>query len=334
MTVDAPRFPLVLGHAEPQALLLRALARGQLHHAIVLVGPRGVGKATLARGLGCALHCREQPGVGCGACPICRRVRDGNHVGVEWIVPEGPGGKIKVEQARTLRNRLQHAPFEGDAHLVVFDPADAMGEATYNALLKSLEEPAPGVHFVMLTTNLASLLPTILSRCMTIRMGRLDDDTVAAIVEAQEGSAEIPTERLSLAVRLADGSAGAAVELALDASLDASLEVLREAMAAARAGPDRIFAGKHGALWDCWDRATAGPSTGKPARERAAAGRVADLWMLHLRERMRGREGLPDLPESPAPFEDLRVLEDFRRSLDRNPNVRLALEQALLELSA
>src|SRR5690606_37922568 len=144
------RFPGTLGHTEAQARLHRALRRDQLHHGIILVGPRGVGKATLARGLACALHCTASPGLGCGACTACHRVMARTHAGVEWIEPEADSTTIKVGAARELANRLELAPFEGRHHVVVFDPAEALNEQALNALLKTLEEPRPGVHFVMI----------------------------------------------------------------------------------------------------------------------------------------------------------------------------------------
>lgn len=342
MSETDPNFPGVLGHAEVQARLGRALQRDQLHHALIFAGPQGVGKATLARGLAAALHCPVRPGVGCGTCSACRRVATGNHPGLEWIRPEEGSTMIKVEAARELAARLQHAPFEGNAHLVVFDPADALNEQAYNALLKTIEEPNPGVRFVMVTTNLHRLLPTILSRCMAIRMGRLDNDTVGQIVDqtlAQtEDAPEVSAERRALALQLADGSAGRALDWVADEGLDAGLALLRNTLCARRAGPQAIFSGAEGDLWQAFSAASAGPPTGRPARERAAARQLGELWLLHLRERVRGRPGLPGMPEDDGRrsqiLRELDLVQTFHGRLDRNPNVRLALEQLLLEASA
>lgn len=344
---DAIAFPGVLGHRAVQGRLARALQRDQLHHALIFAGPEGVGKATLARGLAAALHCTDRPGQGCGECGACRRVTAGTHTGLEWVRPAEDSTTIKVEAARELAARLQHAPFESNAHLVVFDPADALNDQAYNALLKTIEEPNPGVRFVMITTNLHRLLPTILSRCMTIRMGRLDDDEVATILDRT--LAEAPTdpdgepvtvtpERRALALRLADGSAGRALAWAADAGLDAGLEFLRATLAARRDGAAAIFSGNDGPLWRAFADASAGPATGRPARERAAARQLGALWLLHLRERLRGRPGLPGMPADSLPhttvLHDLDLVQTFYSRLERNPNVRLALEHLLLEASA
>lgn len=333
-------FPGVRGHAQAQARLSRAITRDQLHHGLIFVGPSGVGKATLARGLGAALHCQVEPGVGCGSCTSCRRIAAGTHAGVEWLAPAEPGGRVKIEHARTLAHRLELAPFEGNHHLVVFDPADAIGEAGFNAMLKTIEEPRPGVHFVMIVTGLDVLLPTILSRCLTVRLGRLADEDVTAIVQQQMADAEEPPSpaRIELAVGLAGGSAGLAVRLALDPTLDASLALLAQVVGASQSGPAAIFAGDKSPLWRAWSEAVGPVKTGRPARERAMLRQLCELWLLHLRERLRGRDGLPGVPaghaDARAVLSQLDQVQGLLESLPRNPNVRLSLEQTLLSLDA
>lgn len=350
----SPRFPGVVGHAHTQARLSRAIARDQLHHGLIFMGPRGIGKATLARGLACALHCRERPAVGCGVCSVCHRILTNVHAGVEWVTPAEPGGAIKVDVARELSHRLQHAPFEGQHHVVVLDPADALTEQAYNALLKSIEEPKPGVCFVMVTTHPDGLLPTILSRCLPVRLGPLAQPQVEHVLEAvlqerratAEAEGQDPPEppepaRRTLAVRLCQGSVGQALELLVDASLTDVLTLVRQGMEAVVEGPAGIFSGDKGALWSAWTQASGGSGPGRPARERAACARAIDLWLLHLREHLRGDEGLPGLPapsstpgtDVPGLLHQIDRLQALREGLLRNPNVRLAIEQTLLELA-
>ena len=327
-------FPRVREHAQICARLSRALQRHKLHHALLFTGPPGVGKATTARGLGCALHCRERPSLGCGECRVCRRVLAGTHAGVEWITPDTPAGSISVESVRALCTRAEAAPFEGDAHLVVIDPGEGLGVRGSNALLKTLEEPQPGVVFVLVVQDAQRLLPTIISRCLPIRFGRLTDESVQAIVEEQ--ALEVDPARQATAVRLAHGQAGLALQLAADESLDASLEFLRAAVWAGEAGPAALFRGEDTDLWRAFRAASEGPKSQKAALERAAVARMVDLWLLHLRERLRQRSGLaglgPDEWSDAQRVQACHVLDELQRGLDRNANVRLAIEHALLAM--
>jgi DNA polymerase-3 subunit delta' len=332
-------FPLVQGHEAACSALSRAIVRGQLHHGLLFVGPAGVGKATVARGLACALHCTEAPGIGCGQCVTCHRILTGLHAGVEWIRPEGPGGMVKVDAARELGIRLQHAPFEGEHHVVVLDPADALNEASFNALLKALEEPRPGVHFVLLVTHTGNVLPTIRSRCLPVRFGVLPTATVTEIVDAALAARdeEPPGEqRRALAVRLSAGSPGRALQLCADEDLDGALTLTAAAIRASEGGMAGVFGGDDSPLWRAWTDTTGGSGPGKAARERAVCGRLTDLWLLHLRECIAGGQGLPGLPPpSVEPGRLVRRIDRllaFSEGLLRNPNARLALEQTLLDL--
>ena len=366
-------FPGVRGHRDAQEALARALARGQLHHALVLVGPRGVGKATFARGLACGLLCPERPDVGCGVCTTCQRVLTGNHPDVDWLLPDGKAGTISVEAARACHIRQAHAPYEGKAYVVVVDPADALGEGAGNALLKTIEEPRPGIHFLLLTTNLQGMLPTILSRALPIRVGRLDDTIVGEILHAR--APEVPPERRDTAMLLAEGSAGVALELAADPTLERCVELLRQALAAVQQGPRAIFGGDLSPLWTAWSAAVgAGEAepppepepeppptptpTGKkklaakpkkpegeakkkdaPAAQRSAVRRLTELWILHLREQIRGRAGLTGVSPGPRAADPAQLvatiaaLQQLEVRVERMGNVRLTLEQTLLDLT-
>ena len=384
-----PGFPGLIGHTDVRAGLSRALERGQLHHALLILGPPGVGKSTLARGLGCAMHCPVAPGRGCGTCGTCRRVLAGHHAGVERLGDDS-GDAIKVGDAtnpapgtaRELRARVSLAPFEGDVHLVIIDPAEAVVPQAWNALLKLIEEPPAGVRFAIVAASPGAVLDTIASRCMPVRLGRLGDDEVRAVLgqmaaaeaaasavatagsKAPAGRAK-PTARskagadepspateraraplraadparVELAVRLAEGSAGAAATRLADPRFEAMIELTAAVIAATRGGLPAIFSGDRGPLWQAWAAACDGPKTGKPARERAAAEAVAALWRAHLREQLRGGPGLPGLPVLPASPDGLlaaaAALGELQRALERNnANARLALEATLLAVAA
>ena len=364
-------------------MLSRAITRDRLHHGLVFSGPRGVGKAALARGLACALTCDVAPAVGCGQCDSCRRILGDRHTDLRWLLGQGKSRSITAASAREAALRTQHAPFEARAHVIVIDPADRMQPAAAAALLKSIEEPSPGVHWVLLATNLHNILDTIISRCMTIPLeplGEADTKTVVSRAVAARGL-EVDDGRRDLAISLAAGSPGLALELLADPSLEPTRELLAATLRAVQLGPPAIFGGDRSPLWSAWKRAvleTAEPgereetaeATAKaesevvvvkaggrarkpkkvrakkskasapketPARQRATAGRLAELWLLHLRELLLGRTGLQNMPE----LEDhsgatvathLQAIQDFQTALARNPNVRLSLEQLLLRL--
>ncbi len=371
-------FPGLVGHERVCGLLTRAIQRGRLHHGLMIVGNRGVGKSTLARGLGCALLCETRPGVGCGQCVPCRRVLGDHHTDVVRLEPKKgqKSSTIDTESAKRIANSIHQAPYESAAHLVIVRPADQLHLNAANALLKSIEEPPPGVHFALLTSNVRAVLPTIQSRCIELRLAPLPDAQVAEVLDrdlARRGI-EVDPNRRRVAIELAQGSPGVAIELAIDEGLDQLRAVLAAAVRAADEGPPAIFAGDRSRLWSAWSDAvraqpwddgeedeeeevvvvvkgkkkTARKKKAKkpkdselnsPARQRQAAIRLTDLWLLHLRERLRGREGLAGVPanrreSSAALAHSIQIVQTLQDSIQKNPNVRLALEQALLELSA
>jgi DNA polymerase-3 subunit delta' len=377
----------VIGHPRISAMLSRAIARGRLHHGLVFAGSRGIGKATLAHGLACALICQQAPALGCGQCDACRRLLGNRHTDLRRLEGEGKSRTISTAAAREAALRAQHAPFESRAHVIVIDPADRMQPAAAASLLKAIEEPRDGVYWVLIASNLYDVLDTILSRCMTIPIERLGDADVRKVVAAELSRREldVTAERIDLAISLADGSPGVALELLGDASLEPTRVLLANTLQALQIGPGALFSGDRSPLWSAWkDAVVATPepgeepvdegegevvvvSTGKtkgkalgkkagkkaakksasedgesssqskesPARQRATAARLAELWLLHLRERMRGREGLRGLPNvdiGRATTTQMQAIQKFQTALGRNPNVRLSFEQLLLEL--
>lgn len=389
-STPTPRFPGVVGHGRVTAMLSRAIARSRLHHGLVFSGPRGIGKATLARGLACALTCTVSPAVGCGQCDSCRRMLSGLHTDFTVLEGQGKSRTVATGPAREVALRVQHAPFEAAAHVIVIDPADRMHPAAAAALLKSIEEPRPGVHWVLLATNLHDILDTILSRCMTIPLEALNTEDTRSVVDtelerlAQARGLEVDPRRRELAISLAGGSPGVALELLSDASLEPTKELLAATLRALELGAPAIFGGDRSPLWAAWKTAVqATPEPGElaaaaaaeaeargevvvvkakgrakkktkkkakkksskgkakesPARQRAAAGRLAELWLLHLRELLLGRSGLADMPaatrvDTSTLAAHMQAIQLFQAQLVRNPNVRLSFEQLLLQLGA
>ncbi|MBX2803849.1 MAG: DNA polymerase III subunit delta' [Myxococcales bacterium] len=166
----------VLGHETARARLWGALERGSLHHALLLEGPRGVGKRLVALRLAMAANCTselpwsQRP---CGSCGPCRQIAAGTHPDVIVMEPDTTRAArtIPVEAVREVIRQSQYHRYAAAHRFVIVDPAEAMQEPAANALLKTLEEPPAGTGFLVISHNAKALLPTILSRCQRIRMG-------------------------------------------------------------------------------------------------------------------------------------------------------------------
>jgi DNA polymerase-3 subunit delta' len=230
-------FDSVLGHESARAILQRALEQGRLPPALLFSGPEGIGKRTLALAVARARVCAS--GDGCGACSICRRIdaallalpearerarssRDDaamNHrlhpdlILVEpWTTTREGTGKakpdIKVGQVNELVEESFARPFEARARAFVIDDAHAMNVASANKLLKSLEEPPPTTHFLLVSASPQVLPQTIPSRCQTLRLQPLPTSVLEAQLRAAAG---LPPEEARLRASLADGSLGRAL---------------------------------------------------------------------------------------------------------------------------
>lgn len=205
---------MILGHERQRASLWRALADDRLHHAFLFEGARGVGKATVARSLAMAANCEAvAPGSGapCGRCPTCAAIAREVHPDVTWVRPDEDRASrtIPVERVREVIRQLGYHRFSARSRFVIVDPAEAMPEASANALLKTLEEPPAGTHFVLISHNAAALLPTIRSRCQRLRFGAVPVDDVERWLLAEGRSAAVAAG----AARASQGAPGLAAAL-------------------------------------------------------------------------------------------------------------------------
>ncbi len=176
LTLAAP-----LGQGAALLRHLRAARRLELHHALVIGGPAGSGKSTIARWLAAALLCpsdldRDGP---CGVCRTCRKVASGQHADLHLLTPEPDKREIKVDAVRALLDALLHQPVEGRARVVIVDPASALNLEGQNALLKTLEEPGRATFLLLATARPEALLPTVRSRTERLGVRRLADALLA-----------------------------------------------------------------------------------------------------------------------------------------------------------
>ena len=196
----------LVGQGEKMEHLMRSVQAGRIVHALLFTGPHGTGKHTAANLFAQTIFCTgaNKP---CGVCPACKRVLAGVHPDLHRVVPEK--NAIKVEAIRTLIDELSMRPYEGGYHVVIIESADKMNASAQNALLKTLESPVGDVMFFLITDVPGALLPTIVSRCQTVRMRTLN----RAECEGVLVSRGLTEERAKLLSGLSQGSVGRALEL-------------------------------------------------------------------------------------------------------------------------
>ncbi|OTA42199.1 MAG: hypothetical protein A6D92_00885 [Symbiobacterium thermophilum] len=212
-------------------LLRRAVAGGRVAHAYLFAGPAGVGKRLVALELARSLNCLEpRAGEACGACRSCLKLSAEPPVHPDVTVVEPEGRMIRTEQMRQVQNEVYARPTEGRYKVVIIDGAERMNAESGNRLLKVLEEPPPYACFVLLTTNAAGVLPTIVSRCQIVHFSPLPAEAIAAVLQEKAG---IGPGEARLFASLSGGSVGAALAMAANPEVgrrrDEALSVLLRA---------------------------------------------------------------------------------------------------------
>ncbi len=199
-------FTDTVGQEHVLKALVNALESGRLHHAYLFAGTRGVGKTTIARILAKALNCeRGVTAEPCGECNACLEIDEGRFID---LLEVDAASRTKVDDTRDLLDNVQYAPSRGRYKVYLIDEVHMLSKHSFNALLKTLEEPPPHVKFLLATTDPDKLPVTVLSRCLQFNLTRLTprliQERLADICEAETIVAEGPA--LALLAKAADGS--------------------------------------------------------------------------------------------------------------------------------
>jgi len=206
-------FADTVGQEHVLKALTNALDSQRLHHAYLFTGTRGVGKTTIARILAKALNCDSGPtSAPCGDCSACREIDEGRFVD---LIEVDAASKTKVDDTRELLDNVQFAPARGRFKVYLIDEVHMLTKHSFNALLKTLEEPPPHVKFLLATTDPQKLPITVLSRCLQFNLKRLTPALIRDRLEFICGEEGIQAERgaLILIARAADGSLRDALSL-------------------------------------------------------------------------------------------------------------------------
>jgi len=369
-----PTFNDFVGNSTTVEHLRSAIAAGRLPSSVILSGPEGAGKYTLALLIAMSVECLRQPrdlwsngqslASFCGVCRNCTRIASAANLAVEVaaavaaredlretdkkdtrvlvqphpdvliIPPDPPQLLIKLGQVRTLIQRAHYIPSEAPRKIFIFTAASFMKEAA-NSLLKMLEEPPPSVHILILAENPSELLPTIRSRCASFRLGALPPDEIETLL-ADKRSDLSPQQR-TLIARLAQGATGRALSFDLAAYIAARADALLLLRNAA-AEPD------HTALFKMTESYRAGAEGQEKtvAMLRAFALLLEDLLLLTAGtpELVRNTDLRPEL-ERFAQTLDFQWIEQAARGLDdvysglrRNLLRSLSLDAFAAQLSA
>ena len=158
---------------------------GRVPPSLLFCGPSGVGKLQAAMTLAKALNCSQSKTDACGACPACLRIDREEHPDVHIARPEGAGRQLRADAVRQIVRETPFRPFEGRRRVSILVDADRMNDTAANKLLKTLEEPPPWVVLILITSNAASLLPTILSRCQIYRFAPLAIDELSELLVSE-----------------------------------------------------------------------------------------------------------------------------------------------------
>ncbi|MDI6815082.1 MAG: AAA family ATPase [Dehalococcoidales bacterium] len=328
----------VVGQNRVVSLLQRSLERGALAHAYLFVGPRHVGKMTLALNLAQALNCEatESP---CAVCASCQKIALAKHADVQIIglvndtnsAEAKPRAEIGIDQIRQMQHSSCLPAFEGKYKVFIIDGAELLSIEAANCLLKTLEEPVGKVIFVLLTTNERLLPATVISRCQRLELLPL----AATEVEAVLNERGVEPQKAKLLARLSHGCLGWALSAALGDGLQQRAERIDRLLDIINADYEERFA-------------YAGQLVAQFNRSRGLVQEVLDLWLDWWRDLMLVKVGssdtitnidrLPSLVEMARGYNLTQIravinsIQAAGEQLRQNANPWLVLEVLMLEI--
>ncbi|MBV1921032.1 MAG: DNA polymerase III subunit gamma/tau, partial [Pseudomonadales bacterium] len=234
-------FREMVGQTHVLKALINALDHGRLHHAYLFTGTRGVGKTTIARILAKSLNC--ETGVSsepCGTCGACTEINEGRFID---LIEVDAASRTKVEDTRELLENVQYAPTRGRYKVYLIDEVHMLSGHSFNALLKTLEEPPPHVKFLLATTDPQKLPITILSRCLQFSLKAMTPDKIVGHLQhvLTEEMVSFEDPALWAIGRAADGSMRDALSLTDQAIAFGNGKVIESDVQAMLGSIDRAY---------------------------------------------------------------------------------------------